>query len=270
MNGHLNIYMLPRLIILVLSFYMGLFVLLKNRKSAVNRSFFILALSLSLREFSYFILSQITNISSALFWSRLGYCGVVFITSSTYHFIVSFLNLQKKRLVYLFYALSFIFAFVVLKNEQFIVGVKRFFWGYYPQVGFNIHNIFLALWIIPFILSLKYLYKKYKEVESPFNKKRIKYFLVTLPIAYLGTIDYIPSYGIEMYPFGLIPLTFFVISTTFAIIRYRLLDIEIIVKKLTFVTLGFVASVSCVYIASFYLQSYFYIESDITSFPLSV
>ncbi len=237
---------------------MGLFVLFKNRRSAVNRSFFILALSLSIRDFSYFILSHITAVPAALFWSRIAYCGVVFITASTYHFIVSFLNLQKKRFVYLFYSLSLLFALIAITNKQFIVGVKMFFWGYYPQVGFTIHNLFLVLWIIPFILSLQYLYTRYKEEKSPFNKKRIKYFLVTFPIAYLGVIDYIPSYGIEMYPFGLIPVTFFVISTTYAIVRYRLLDIEIMIKKLSLVTLAFVISVSAIYIGSFYLQPYFF------------
>ncbi|MBU1062190.1 MAG: hypothetical protein KJ952_05685, partial [Candidatus Omnitrophica bacterium] len=113
MGIDLTIYSSLRLLIFVTSFSIGLFVLSKNKKSPVNRSFFILALSISARDLSYLILSFISDIPSAIVWSKFGYCGVVFVTSATYHFIVSFLNLKRKRLIHLFYTLSFIFAFTV-------------------------------------------------------------------------------------------------------------------------------------------------------------
>ncbi len=254
----LNIYSLPRLLIFVLASSIGFFVLLKNTRSPVNRSFFLLTLSVSLWQFSYFILANTANPASTIFWSQLAYCGVAFITPTTYHFIASFLYSKNRNLVYLFYILSFAFIFVIFgfRGGLIFTGVRKFYWGYYPQARFTPHSIFLILWLIPFILSLLNLYKKYKEIDSPFNKKRIKYFLVTLPIAYLGIVDYLPNYGIETYPFGLIPVTLFIISTTYNIVRYRLLDIEIIVKKISLVTLGVIASISLIYMGTFYLGPY--------------
>lgn len=256
MNIALSIYPFLRLLNFMVSLLLGLFVLFKNKKSQVNRSFFILTLSVTVWQAAYFILFYITDVSFALFWIKLAYCGVVFITSATYHFMVSFLNLQKKRVVRIFYIFSFLAIFLV-QSRFLITSIKKFSWGYYPLVG-AVHNIFLILWCVPFILSLKHLYVKYRQTESPFNKKRIQYFLITLPIAYLGMIDYLPSYNIDIYPFGLIPVTFFVLSTTFAIIRYRILNIQIIIKKLSLISLAFVISMGLIYIGSFYVQPYFY------------
>ncbi|MBN2120569.1 MAG: HD domain-containing protein [Candidatus Omnitrophica bacterium] len=255
MNPEFNVYSLPRIIIFIASSAIGLFVLLKNKKSPINRSFFILAMSTSLWQFCYIVVSHVNDSASAMLWSKLAYCGVVFISSSTYHFISSLLNLKEKRLIYLFYAFSSFSIFAVMGDFLF-VDMQRYFWGYYPKVHFISHSIFLFLWTIPFILSLTNLYKAYGQAQSSFNKKRIKYFLVTLPIAYLGMIDYIPNYGINIYPFGLIPVTFFIISTTYAILRYRLLDTEIMVKRLSLISSGFVISIGLVYIGTFYLEPY--------------
>lgn len=256
MGEGLNVYSLPRLFIFIFSLSVGSFVFFKNRKSAVNRSFFIVTLCVSLWQFSYFVLAHTSDVSSALLWSKLGYLGVIFITPATYHFVVSFLNLRKEKLVRVFYFCASTFISVVA-SDYLIVGVKKFFWGYYPLVG-PIHNIFLVLWAIPFILALRDLYKNYKVTESPFNKKRIKYFLFSLPVAYLGSIDYLPNYGIELYPLGFIPITFFIVSTSYAVVRYRLLDIEFIIKKVSLISLAVGVTISTVFLATFYVQPYLY------------
>ncbi|MFC1666578.1 HD domain-containing phosphohydrolase [Candidatus Omnitrophota bacterium] len=272
MGVELNIYSIPRLVVFVLAFSVGLFALLKNKKSKINRSFFILALSLSLRDFAYLIVSHITDISFVIPWSKFAYCGVVFIPPATYHFIISFLNLKRKKLVRLFYIFSVVSLLFIVRSDHFFTGARKFFWGYYPQVNFTMHNIFLCLWIIPVSLTLIELYKRYKETESPFNKKRIKYFLITFPIAYLGTVDYLPSYGVEMYPFGLIPVIFFIVSTTYNINRYRLLDLEIIIKRLSLITLGFMVSMGLVYTGTFWIGPYLssLLGENWIIFPVSV
>jgi signal transduction histidine kinase len=55
-------------------------------------------------------------------------------------------------------------------------------------------------------------------------------------------IDYIPKYGVEIYPFGFVFILAFLSVIGYAIVRYKLMDIEVIIKK-TLVFAGLLASV---------------------------
>lgn len=257
MRQDFNVHSLPFLFISVFYLLISLFVLLKNKKSELNRSFFVLGLTASFWQFPYFIIYNLTDNSAILFWIKIAYLWLIFIAPACYQFVVSFLNLNKRRFVLLFFAIAFVLTVFVMQGNYIIKGIKTFPWGNLPLVGKG-YVFFLFVWFIPVILSFKYLYIEHKKAESPYNRKRIKYLLCTLPVAFLSEIDVLPYYGINIYPLGFIPLILFGISTTYAIIRYRLLDIEIIFKKVSLIVLGFAVAISLLYLATFYLQQYFY------------
>ncbi|UCC95764.1 MAG: HD domain-containing protein [Candidatus Omnitrophota bacterium] len=257
MNEGLNIHSLPPLLVSIIFFLVPFSVLLKNKRSAVNRNFFVLGFCASLWQFSYFVAYNLTQTSSILFWLKIAYAGVVFVPAATYHFIISFLNLSKNRCVYLFYSLASLFAFIALRSNSIIIGARTFPWGNRPVVGMA-YTLIIFLWVIPFALSLRHLYREQEATTSPYNKKRIKFLLMTFPVALLSVVDYLPNYGLNMYPLGFIPLLFFGFATSYAIVRYRLLDIEIIVKKASLVAVGFVLAMSLIYLGTSYFQPYLY------------
>ena len=271
MNNGFNIHSLPFLFTSLLFFIFPLFVLIKNKKSVVARSFFALGLSASIWQFPYFIGYNLTNTATIFAWYRLACFALAFLSATTYHIIVSFLGLNRQSSIYFFYSISFVFSILVITSQYVIKGIQKFSWGSCTAPG-SAYDIFLVLLVTPFLLSVLCLYKEYKQAESPYRRKRIKYFLITLPIAYLAMIDSLPIYGIQIYPFGFIPLIFFGASTTYAIIRYRLLDIEIIIKKASLIVLGFIISISVIYVCALYLQPYFYalLGKNWVFFPISI
>ncbi|MFA5271225.1 MAG: histidine kinase N-terminal 7TM domain-containing protein, partial [Candidatus Omnitrophota bacterium] len=256
MRQGFNIHSIPFLFTSLLFLSVALFAFLKNKKSRVNRSFFLFGLAAALWQFPYFIAYNLTNDVYILFWIKVAYVGLILVTPTCYHFIVSFLNLNKKNFIRIFYGFSFIFIYFLLTTDYIVSGIRKFAWGNCAFVG-SYYAVFLIIWLTPSLLAIEYLYYEYKKAESPYNKKRIKYFLFTLPIAFLALIDALPNYGINIYPLGFIPLMIFGIAITYAIIRYRLLDIEIIVKKVSLIALGFAVLASILYAGSFYLQPYF-------------
>ncbi len=256
MRQGFNLNSLPFLFTSLLFISVALFAFLKNKKSRVNRSFFLFGLAASLWQFPYFIAYNLTNDVYILLWIKIAYIGWSFLTTTCYNFIASFLNLNKKNFIRIFYLISFVFLYFLFRTDYLVAGIRKFSWGNCVSVG-NYYSVFLIIWLTPSLLALEYLYYEYKQAESPYNKKRIKYFLFTLPIAFLALIDLLPNYGVNIYPLGFIPLMLFGIAITYAIIRYRLLDIEIIIKKVSLIALGFAVLTSILYAASFYLQPYF-------------
>lgn len=61
--------------------------------------------------------------------------------------------------------------------------------------------------------------------RSDAQRRRLKSILVALSIAYLGTVDFLPTLGVPVYPFGSLFICAFVVFAARAIWRYRLVDI---------------------------------------------
>lgn len=255
MSSYLNLYILPPLFASLTSFILASFIFLRNKTSPVNQSFFILGMLTSFWKFTHFIFYPLKEPAHFFFWAKLSYVFIFFIPSATYHFVVSFLNLKRRKLLF-FYSFSFLFL-LFLGHKNFIVGMKRYPWGNYPLVGLT-HNIILGFWVIPIVYSFLALYKGYKKETNPYIRKRIKYLLVTLSIAYLGAIDYLPCYGINLYPLGSFFLLLFICLATYAILRWRLLDIGVIIKKITLISTIFISFMALVYFLSLYLQPYLF------------
>jgi HD-GYP domain-containing protein (c-di-GMP phosphodiesterase class II) len=258
MSGDFNIHSLPFLITSLVSFAFPLFVLVKNKKLLVAQTFFLLGSATSLWQFSYFIGYNLNDPSSIYLCYRIAYLGLCILIPALYHFIVSFLGLNKRKFIYGFYAVAAVFAVSVFVRDYFIAGITIYAWGSYAAPG-RLHSLFMIFITLLFTLCWRHLYTSYKEASSSYNKRRIKYFLITLPIAYLTMVDNLPIYGIKIYPFGFIFLVFFVLSTSYAIVRYRLFDIEIVIKKMSLIALGFAFSVGLLYIGTLYLQPYLFL-----------
>ncbi len=257
MSTGFNIHSLPLLFTAIIFFGLPLLVLFKSRHSRISKSFFILGSTSGLWQLSYCIAYNLTDYQTILYLIKIAYAGVIFIPAALYHFIVSFLNLPRKKTVPFFYCLFALYGIWALVGNNVILGVQAFPWGSRPLVGIY-YTVFLPVWAVPFILSLRLLFLEYRKETSPYNRKRIKYFLITVPLVLASTVDYLPNYGINVYPFGFVPLLIFGISTAFFVIKYRLLDIEIIVKKISLTAVGFAVSMSIIYFGSFYLQPFFY------------
>ena len=173
------------------------------------------------------------NEAQALFWARFGYLGVFFIPVSIYHFTISFLqyDAQKKFLPFIYLG-AVVFVFLSSTN-YFLSGVRRFFWGYYPVAGIT-YPYWILSYIILFLVSIYLLLKSYFSDEYKHNsvkKNQIIYVLLAFLLGIVSVVDYLQNFGFVIYPFGYLDAFICVPLLAYAILRHRLMDIEIIIKK---------------------------------------
>ena len=87
---------------------------------------------------------------------------------------------------------------------------------------------------------------------------RRRFVFVSFFIACLSAIDYLPNYRVPVpYPLGFVAVMFFIATTTYAIVRYRILDVDVILKKVSVISFLFIVTIIFIYLAPFYLRSYF-------------
>lgn len=210
---------------------LGLFVFLRNRKSELKWAFSLLCLSISLWLGSYAVSYSTLNREMAVLCARFACTAVAFVTIFIYHFVVALLDLQQeRRILWVGYGVTFGFLVGFGFTNLFLNGVHQYYWGFYSKAG-PLHPIYLlvtyAMWFRCFYL----LYRALKSRGGSAGQNQIKYSLAAFIIGVPATIDYIPKYGFGFYPFGFVFVLLFALVTGYAIVRHRLMDVNLAITR---------------------------------------
>ena len=228
----MNIYSIPPLVCATFAFFLGIFVYLHNRRAAKNISFALLCLTTFWWQFSWFILFNLRSDYWASYMVKIGYTGIVFIPFTFYHFVISFLGLQReKRKIVLFYILGFVFLLSVWWGKYFLSGYYNYFWGYYPRASF-LHPVYLFFLSFCAIRGLIFLLHSMHRENLPASLyNQLRYSFLGFVIYTLSCVDFVTNYGIEIYPLGFIPVIIALTIFAYTILRYRLMDISVALTR---------------------------------------
>ncbi|MDD4289994.1 MAG: histidine kinase N-terminal 7TM domain-containing protein, partial [Patescibacteria group bacterium] len=228
------------LITAIASFCIGVFVIIKNSKSKLNILWFATSFSVGIWSFGLYreVLSSSEN--EALFWNRILYVGAIFIPIFLYHFIINLLEIENKRIWLLFvgYIASFVF-FILNFTKLFVSGVPSSFgFKYWVKPGPFYYPYFL-MFIFYLIFGIYLLISNYKNQKGS-KKQQIKYVLIGVTIGFSGGVTNFFPQLINTYPVGNFFVSFYVVMITYAILKYRLMDIRLIISKsiLYFILVG--------------------------------
>jgi len=162
-------YSIVLLSIALLNMFLGLFVLSRNAKQAVNRTFCYWTFSMAVWNFMDFGLSLSKNPEFALKFAEVMLIGVFFIPSTFYHFVVSLLKEKGKNKVlfypYWLYYKPYLYSNKPLGSFYGKCGLFKDRWLFSSicQKHFHTPISSILLWLYPswFILALKKAYKKH-------------------------------------------------------------------------------------------------------------
>ncbi len=264
------IYPLCILLIALLNLLLGIFVLSRGVNKKPNRYFCLWVISAGIWQIMDFGLCLSPNPEFALKWVKIMIIGVMFIPSTFFAFIVNMLketDYIRVKLIPIGYLLSitfYIFSLTGLFISDVYTIPGR---GYFPT--FNPTTPFPPLFLIFFygftLVGVFLLFRRLKRASSALEKNQIKYLLWGLNIAILGGIsNFVLAFeGNQIFPIGNLSEAIFVWMTAIAIVRYRLMDIDIIIRPgITYAILTSIVTV-------IWLGSIFFFENIVhfTSLP---
>ena len=158
--------------------------------------------------------------------------GSIFIPITFTHFVVVWLNLykEKKKIIawgYICSLVFFIFNFTPLFVKE-VFPVLSF--KYWPRAGV-LYLPFLFFWFGYVVYSWYLLVMSYQK-STGIRRNQIQYILIGTIIGFLGgSTNYPLWYNIPLPPFGNILAAVAVTIIAFTIVKYRLMDIEIVINK---------------------------------------
>lgn len=211
---------------------LGLFVLIKNRNNKTGQTFSAFAFTIAFWSLTYYFWQISDNAESALFWCRVLMMGAIFIPVTYLHFVLRFLNIQTHKI---FLAISYgLFSLFLLSDftPLFISQVEPLqgfpFW---PIAG-PVFSFFLPIWLAYVIYSSYLLYQRYCSTEG-LQRLQIKYVLLGMVFGFAGgSTNYFLWYHIPIPPIFNIFTSAYVAAVAYSIIRYRLMDIRVITRKI--------------------------------------
>ena len=168
----------------------------------------------------------------ALKYLRIGFAGAIFISIFFFH-VSTFFYPYKKYLIKIAYFQGFFFLiWNILAGDKFLPSAYKLFNSFYYLKLTSLSSLVCsAFWSIWIALGFFGLFKAY-SISSGFKKLQLRYLSIGMTIGWGGGILYVlPFFGIEVFPFGNFTIPVYCVISTYAILRYRLMDINIVFKK---------------------------------------
>ncbi|MFH0925799.1 MAG: ATP-binding protein [bacterium] len=238
-------------------FLLALIVYLNNpKKKKINVIFSFYSLSIGVWSMGQAFCVSASSEASALFWARFFHAGVIFISTTFIHFtytLLGFTGKRHKKVLFTLYTLSLVFL-VLDMTPLYIPSVvaKKFSLNFYWKIG-PAYILFLVFWVGTVIYGLYELFNAYSNAKGV-RRNQLAYFCWSTLAGYIGgSGNYLPAFNLHIYPFnpfGTYAAPLYMIIISYTIIRYRLMDIRLIIKdttihilsalaiSITFITLG--------------------------------
>jgi len=214
---------------------LGLFVFFQNPKSRLYRYFFLFNASISWWGFCTVFMELAPNPSVALIYDRIALLGIVFIPTLILHTTLEYLGGSKDlrhflRAAYFISSIFFILSFTPLMAKS--VSQKSFV-KYFTDPGYAYH-FFIVFFSFIMTSAIFFLYKAGNVYKERYGRGQLYLLIATIIAALGGGANFLVPYGIVMpylVPFGSYSLILYAGVTAYVILRYRLFDIEVIIRE---------------------------------------
>jgi signal transduction histidine kinase len=242
------------------SFCIGFFAYFTGRdQSSKFWGFF--CLSITLWSFGLGKKFGASDMQAALFWGRFHYFGAVFIPSFYFHFILSLTKKTDKKWVYpmaIGYVLTFLLFISNFSNLLVSTVVKKM--GTYFIIPGLLYPVF-ALFFFGYIAVAHYILIQSFRTSSGLTRMQLGYLLASSIVGYSGGVTAFMPVFFNSFPYGLYFIPLYTVIVTYAVLKYHLMDINIVIKKGTvYAYLSFLVLIPCTIIIII-AQRYFFGEA---------
>jgi signal transduction histidine kinase len=250
---------------------MAVLVFLKGYKEFINRLWGIFCIAVAIWGFTGYWIALEQNEQQALILWKVSYLGVTLIPPLYYHFVTSFIGLQKRRELVIVYILG-IFFFAMGSTPLMTRGVHRLFDQFFYLSPGPLYYPFFAYFFGIVVLTHIYMWQFQKNTDNFKKKIQTILFILASAIGFTGGLHcFLAVFGFEVYPYGNYAVGVYPLIMTYAIVKHELFDIRIIIRKTVFfslftVFLSVVSLALVLIIHSFFAQNTFQLSSFFINF----
>jgi PAS domain S-box-containing protein len=167
------------------------------------------------------------SVERAQLWARLAQLGVGVLPATVYHvnIAVAGLNADYRGRIRLHYALSAVITIFGLAFPDLLAAPRVYPWGYYPAyTSWGLIPVAAMLVVfVEVIVMYRAAVRRYEPGTPEYQRARA--FHYGNCVAFLAAVDFLPAFGVTVYPFGFATVGLMSAATMFGSARYRLIEI---------------------------------------------
>ena len=214
---------------------LGLIVYLKGKKNTINTTWFITCMSASLWSLFYFLTINASDKASALIFIKFTNIIGLLVPLSWLFFVTFFLEKQKKlvsKFMLLIFSISSLIIFWSALSSGFIKDlVPKYVFNYYiePDSGYFSYMIYFTLIVL---YGLYLLLKEYKNTSLE-KRGQLKLMIFASSLGFLGGGSvFVLTFNPNFPPYSLVLFTIFPLMIGYAIFKYQLFNVKVILTEL--------------------------------------
>jgi diguanylate cyclase (GGDEF)-like protein/PAS domain S-box-containing protein len=208
-------------------FGLGALIWQKERASRVGTTFLLMALPVAWWLFAFAWVYSAADPVTALVWIRVAYLAVPLIPAGVYHFSQVVFGLERRRttLIRAAWLVSLLFVAAAVGSDALIAGVYSYDWGYYPRYG-ALGGVFVAYFVAVMVVALYAYWDAWRRATDDIGRRRVRNLLLAFGVGYLGALDFLPKFHVDILPLGFLAILFFQFVAAHTVRRYRLVDLS--------------------------------------------
>ncbi|MCB9771306.1 MAG: GAF domain-containing protein [Candidatus Omnitrophica bacterium] len=214
------------------------------RRSSIISTWILFNAGVALWGLAAFIIGSTSNVVISSIWWRIAHLGIIFIPVFLVHNIVLICDFKKREiLLKLIYGQAIFFLFTLF--TPFFLGPLKSFKGFFYLTPKILYFPFFFIWISLVAFSLVILFQK-TQTSQGLKGNQVRYLFWALLLGFTGGItNFFPVFNINVYPFGNLFISLYCLTVTYAIFKYRLLDISLLITRTTifFIVYAFVLGI---------------------------
>lgn len=214
-----------------LSAALGLFVYLRQSCQRIALIFFWMCSTIAL--WSLCLGSEVVSAqaSQALLWARVMHFGVIFIGPAFLHFCLALLKNKRTKALLTAYLLAVPLVFINFTDLLVPSVSRKGYFQYYTDSGIG-YPFLLAHFFAFSGLGIFLLIKSLRRNPNARVVNQIYYVLIASLFGFIGgSATYLPVFNLPVPSFTMISVCIYTFLVAYAIVRHRLMDIEVIIKK---------------------------------------
>lgn len=215
----------------ILTLFFSCFSYFKNRNNKAAKLWAIFNISAAIWGLGVWKIATTVDKTTAFFWWRFAHIGVIFMPVFFFQFVYAFVELKKKNLLIIIYLAGFVFLIANFTN-LFIANMRFVFSSFYYDSPPGFIYPFFVLFFAAVIGYSHYALFKTLRMSHGLKRNQIKYFLLATMVGFSGGATcFLPCFGINLYPWGNFAISLYPPLMAYAVVRYRLLDINFVITK---------------------------------------
>jgi len=222
---------LPPIIAFVISFALAVFVLLRDYRKITYRLFAISLLGNGLWGLIVFAFRISPDAAHAKLWIQALPPMSLLACTTFLHFSIRHTHAKVPAwypfVIYVPFLVTLGFAFA----DMLVKGVTTDFYGFRP-IYTNFQLASLVISYVFLVMGMVYFIRAYRRSDSFDERNSYLYIITGVLLSMIGALwDYISTTHLKVPPLGLIGNILFGILATISILKYHLLDINIVIRK---------------------------------------